>query len=326
MLHLKGLIKIPTNRRRTNMDNYNYNDYFTYLVAQYSRAVSQGRRYQSEIIDLDSYGVIVKYTKINGKPDMKVFIEEGSFEGYSIIEDKIVNYLAETAVANVTYKPIGYNKSVAVGGLKVIISLIAKLVNCPSLKRGVVNKRIAIGNDDSMKWIMFGYDKTEKAHILELAGARKSSWTGSFGSIDGFAINSYININIDTVDINTLINSIATSKFLHRFVSDRCYDYGKISDEIINSLCLLSDTYVDATNHIFNYDGFMRNNSSLALIANNCKTLTANLNIDPMVITANIDTRFDEEYSYGTIANAINTLYNSFIADKNIRKNNVVID
>lgn len=58
------------------MINYNHRDYFTYLVSQYARMVSQDRRNHSITINLPECGAIVKYSEINGKPNVKVFAEE----------------------------------------------------------------------------------------------------------------------------------------------------------------------------------------------------------------------------------------------------------
>ena len=123
------------------------------------------------------------------------------------------------------------------------------------------------------------------------------------------------------------MRQIVSSKFLDGFASDKCYDYDRISDEIVDALCLLSDTYVEATKYTTIGGGFMCHNSSMQLIDSyNNRNLTVNLNIDYKVITAIIDTRFDKEYHYGTVVNTINVLSNSFIVDRNIRKNCVVMD
>ena len=309
------------------MINYNHGDYFTYLVSQYARMISQDRSNHSITINLPECGAIVKYSEINGKPNVKVFAEEGSFEGYSMIESKIVGYLAEAAIANSYIRRTGFNESSALGGLKVIISLIAKLINCSALKRGVVGKGIALGDKDSMKYIIFQYNKEEKAHVLELVDAREIEGRVVLGRINGFAVDSYTSINIDSINIGMLLRQIVSSKFLDGFVSDKCYDYDRISDEIVDALCLLSDTYVETTKYTTIGGGFMCHNSSMQLIDSyNNKNLTANLNIDYKVITAIIDTRLDKEYPYGTVVNAISMLSNSFIVDRNIRKNCVVMD
>ena len=232
-----------------------------------------------------------------------------------MVESKIVGYLAEAAIVNNYIRCTDSNKSSTLGGLKVIISLIAKLVNCHVLRRGVVEKRIAIGNKCSMKWITFHYSKEEKTHILELVSA------------NGVSVDSYMSINIDTIDMGMLLCQIASSRFLDGFVSDKCYDYDRISDEIVDALCLLSNTYVEATDYTITDGGFMCHNSNMQLADNyNNKNLDVNLNIDYKVITASIDTRFDKEYPYGTVVNAISMLSNSFIADRNIRKNCVAVD
>lgn len=309
------------------MLNYNHGDYFTYLVSQYVRMVFQDRRNHSITINLPECGAIVKYSEINGKPNVKVFAEEGSFEGYSMIESKIVGYLAEAAIASSYARRTGFNESSALGGLKVIISLIAKLINCHALNRGVINKGIALGNKDSMKWIMFQYNKEEKAHVLELVNAREIEDQVVFGRLNGFAVDNCISINIDNISMDMLLSQIASSRFLDGFISDKCYDYDRISDEIVDALCLLSDTYVEATKYTTIGGGFMCHNSSMQLADSyNNKNLAVNLNIDYKVITAIVDTQFDKEYPYGTIVNAISMLSNSFIADRNIRKNCVAMD
>lgn len=309
------------------MINYNHGDYFTYLVSQYARMVSKDRRGHSITINLPECGAIVKCSEINGKPNVKVFAEEGSFAGYSMIESKIVGYLAEAAIANSYIRSTGFNESSTLGGLKVIISLVAKLINCRALKRGVIGKGIALGNKDSMKYIMFQYNKEEKAHVLELIDAREIEGRVVLGRINGFAVDSYTSINIDSINMGMILGQIASSKFLDGFVSDKCYDYNRISDEIIDALCLLSNTYVEATKYTTIGCGFMYHNSSMQLIDSyNNKNLTTNLNIDYKVITAIIDTRFDKEYPYGTVVNAISMFSNSFIVDRNIRKNCVVMD
>lgn len=309
------------------MINYNHGDYFTYLVSQYARMVSQDRRNHSITINMPEYGAIVKYSEINGKPDVKVFAEESSFAGYSMIESKIVGYLAEAAIASSYARRTVFNESSALGGLKVIISLIAKLITCHALNRGVIRKGIALGNKDSMKWIMFQYNKEEKAHVLELVNAREIEGQAVLGRINGFAVDSYTSINIDSTNIGMILSQIASSKFLDGFVSDKCYDYDRISDEIVDALCLLSDTYVEATEYTTIGGGFMCHSSSMQLIDSyNNKNLTVNLNIDYKVIIAIVDTQFDKEYPYGTIVNAISMLSNSFIADRNIRKNCVSMD
>ena len=177
-----------------------------------------------------------------------------------------------------------------------------------------------------MKYIMFQYNKEEKAHVLELVDAREIEGQVVLGRINGFAIDSYTSINIDSINMGMLLMQIVSSKFLDGFISDKCYDYDRISDEIIDALCLLSDAYVEATKYTTIGGGFMCHNSSMQLIDSyNNKNLTVNLNIDYKVITAIIDTRFDKEYPYGTVVNAISMLSNSFIVDRNIRKNCVVM-
>lgn len=101
------------------MINYNHKDYFTYLVSQYARMVSRDRRNHSITINLPEYGAIVKYIEISGNPDVKVFAEESSFAGYSMVESKIVGYLAEAAIANNYVRCTDSNKSSTLGGLKV---------------------------------------------------------------------------------------------------------------------------------------------------------------------------------------------------------------
>ena len=178
-----------------------------------------------------------------------------------------------------------------------------------------------------MKYIMFQYNKEEKAHVLELVDAREIEGRVVFGRIDRFAVDSYTSINIDSINMCMLLMQIVSSKFLDGFISDKCYDYDRISDEIIDALCLLSNTYVEATKYTTIGGWFMCHNSSMQLIDSyNNKNLTVNLNIDYKVITAVIDTRFDKEYPYGTVVNAISILSDSFIVDRNIRKNCVVVD